>query len=91
MMSKKVKVAAIQIQCPDGDVKQVSIEDARELYKQLDELFGEACVPPMQPIVIERREWPRWKPLWVSGNEPIRTDSPAPQLPQVWCCADSSA
>lgn len=83
-MGKKVKVSAIQIQYPDGDVKQLTVEDARELYKQLDDLFGKVYVQPQQPIIIERREWPRWT------SPPVTIDAPKPLAPQIWCCTDAS-
>lgn len=54
-MSKKVKVSDIVIQYPDGESKQVSVADARELHKQLDELFGKKNVTmPTAPVIIER-------------------------------------
>lgn len=92
MSKKKVKVASIRVEYPDGDEKEMSIEDAKALHKQLSELFGETNVPTV-PIIIERDRWPRW---YGSGTYLVDTgvgdslssgDSPPPQ-PQVWCCAE---
>lgn len=84
-MSKKVKVAAIQIQYPDGRVEQLLIEDAKALYEQLGDLFGEKESPPA-PIIIERERYPRWRPL--IGTPPIEIgDNTSPyERPQVWFC-----
>ena len=90
-MSKKVKVAAIQIQYPDGSVKQVSVEDARELHCQLNELFGSPASPA--PIIIERDRvverdrWPWWYDDVTCGDVPGTLQAP-PALPQIWCCAE---
>ncbi len=87
-MGKKVKVAAIQIQYPDGDVKQVSVEDARDLYQQLDELFGDKTVyVPGQPVVVERDRYP-FRPMWTSPPPSI-CETPVEKA-TVWMCTDSS-
>jgi hypothetical protein len=88
-MSKKLKVAAIQIQYPDGEVKQVSIEDAKELFKQLEELFGDkTVVVPSTPVIIERDRWPRWQPMFTDST-PVVRDPSSHESPQVWCCAET--
>lgn len=88
-MGKKVKVASIEIRYPDGSAKQVSIEDARELYTQLKELFGEKVVNvPATPVIIERERWPRWTPD-VRDNTTM-VPEPMPKRPQIWCSAANS-
>lgn len=88
-MSEKIKVAAIQIQYPDGEVKQISVEDAKALFQQLEELFGsKTVVMPSTPIVIERDRWPRWQPMWVHETPIVRDPLPH-EAPQVWCCTES--
>ena len=88
-MSKKVKVAAIQIQYPDGEVKQVSVDDAKELYRQLHDLFGEKVVyQPSVPVIIERERWPRWTPYWTDTTQPVIDITGPPERPTIWCCTD---
>lgn len=87
-MSEKIKVAAIQIQYPDGEVKQISVEDARALFQQLEELFGsKTVVMPSTPIVIEKDRWPRWQPMWVHETPIVRDPMPH-EAPQIWCCTE---
>ena len=90
-MSKKVKVASITIEYPDGDIKELSVENARELYRQLNELFGVPAISlPPGPIIIERERWPRWRePFTVnSPHTQPATFSPSPiENPRIWCSA----
>ncbi len=82
----KVKVSSIQIQYPDGEVKQVSIDDAQELYKQLEKLFGEKTqYIPSKPIYIARDRWPYWREQFFTAGE---GDTGNPSTPKIWCCAD---
>ena len=89
----KVKVAAIQIQYPDGDVKQLSLDDAKELFEQLEGLFGsKTTYLPSQPLIIERERYP-WRPVWYSSTDvttQLKIDTPV-ETPKVWCCADPQA
>ena len=82
-MPEKVEITAIKIQYPDGDVKHLSLEDARVLYKQLDELFGFRVV--REPVYIEETHWKEriWRGKGI-GNPP-------PKLPEVWCCTQDQA
>ena len=85
-MSKKVQVAAIQIQYPDGEVKQLSIDDARELFKELEGLFGsKTTYLPSTPVVIERDRYPWSTFLYDQSLQPV-VDEPPPKTPKVWCC-----
>jgi hypothetical protein len=89
-MSNQVKVKAIQIEYPDGSTKQLTIDDARELHRQLETLFGVRIETTPGPVIIERDWWPRWRQVW-SSDDVIDTGTPLPlQSPQVWCCAESS-
>lgn len=78
-MSKKIKVQAIQIAFTDGSTKNLSIEDARVLYQQLEELFGSQPVSIPTPIYIERDRYPHW----INPSQPyyVGTDKP-----YVYCC-----
>jgi len=87
-MAQKEIVNAIVLQYPDGDTKELSIDDAKALYRQLDELFGKSVeYVPTQPLVIEREQWPHWMPLIWCKDEGQFTPSSPPQQPQVWCTA----
>ena len=85
-MGKKLKVASIVIQYPDGETKELSLEDARALHEQLDDLFAKPLPWPTRPIIIEReRTWPHW---WQSPTcEPAQTPKMPYTKPQVWCKA----
>ena len=75
-MSKKLKLTKITLQTADGKTVELSIQEAKELYEQLDDLFGEKTAPlaPLTPIYIERPWRPRgpcWTdPIWY-GNTKI--------------------
>ena len=85
-MTDKVKVSAIQIQYPDGESKQLTLEEARELYNQLEGLFGDKTTyVPSAPIIIERDRYPL-VPRWTDHT--LRSDSPLTNLPQIWCCTE---
>ena len=95
-MSKKVKVTAIQIRYPDGTVKQLSVDDAKELHRELNELFGTSIpqyVPSMHPIIIKRDRWLRWRTIWRDSQRdtvslPERRLEVPPAKSEVWCCTD---
>lgn len=80
----EVEVNAIVVSFPDGQSKQMTIEDARKLYEQLDALFGSR--EKETRIVIEREHWPRW---WGTTQTFLHDDSsykPMPiENPTVWC------
>lgn len=89
----KVKVASITVQYPDGDTKDISIEDAKQLFKQLEELFGDkTAVVPSMPVFIERDRWPRWYDHTMTPQPFFNSPSPSPTTPtpfirplEVWC------
>ncbi len=83
----KVELGAIQIQYPDGTVKQLSLDHARELHKQLDELFGEKIkYVPSAPVTIFRDKWPSWRPYSHFGSNTTSDYTPVSK-PTVFCCA----
>ncbi|MCP4493246.1 MAG: hypothetical protein GY820_38980 [Gammaproteobacteria bacterium] len=74
-MSKKIKLGKITIKMKGGkDVElELSIEDAKELHRQLDELFGTQPFIPYYPIYIERdRVLPCNQP-WITYGEETST------------------
>ncbi len=81
----KVELTAIEVTTESGKTR-LTIEEAKMLYRQLHELFGEKIVtmPPSAPIVIERGPWwpvyPTPPPIWTSPTvEPFR------QYPTITC------
>ena len=84
-MSKKVKVASIIIEFPDGELKEMSVDDARELCRQLRMVFSQ--VPLNHPVVIERSQYPHWRDIYVHNSPPAQlpcTEPPA-ERPRIWC------
>ena len=64
-MSKKVKVSSMTIELKDGRKIELGIDDARELYKNLEDLFGTKVFTSAAPVIIERDRWyPPYRPLW---------------------------
>lgn len=71
---EKIKVTSIKIKNTDGKEIELSIEDAKELYIQLRELFGDKqVIIKSEPIIIEQyRKWhddwnrPYYYPYWPS-------------------------
>lgn len=90
-MSDKVKVASITIEYPGGELKPLSVDDARELYRQLHELFGTTSVTVLRtPFFIERKRYPRWNDTWCGSSQSPHTLSlpatiPPAEKPRVWC------
>jgi len=68
-MSKKLRLTSITLETKGGKEIELTIDEARELHKQLHELFGtkERIFPPA-PVIIERDRWapPYWRypPTW---------------------------
>ncbi len=88
VMSQKVTVNGITVAFPDGSIKELSIDHARELFNQLNDLFGsKVTIMQNYPVVIEREVWPRWgQPTFISSP-----DTPTmPECPQIWCSSSSS-
>jgi len=66
-MSNKLKLTKLEIKTKDGKRVSLTMEEAKELYDQLHELYGERIVvQPYQSIVIERDRYP-----WTYPGNPI--------------------
>lgn len=74
----KVELTAIEITTEQGMTK-LTIDEAKELYRQLHELFGEKAITiPSTPIIVER--WPTWPVYpqipWTSTDDPLQPPRP---------------
>lgn len=90
-MMSQVEVKGIGI-CLDGKDVLLSLKDARELCRKLNELFGKlpdfwTQPMPSQPIIIEKRFWPYWQPYNEFG--PGRTAPHRQYGPGVWCSTEA--
>ena len=65
-MSKKLKLTKIALETKKGIEVELTITEAKELYQQLDSLFGiKETHIPSYPIVIDRDRWrPPFSPYW---------------------------
>lgn len=63
-MSKKLKLTKLELETEDGKRVELSLAEAKELYEQLHELFGDktvylpsqpVAIDPSQPVVLDRR------------------------------------
>lgn len=84
----KVNISSIQVQFPDGEIKQMSLDDAKALFEQLKDLFGsKTVVMPSPPVIVEKdRYWPQPRPLiqWEASKPEVRDPLPE-EAPDVWC------
>jgi hypothetical protein len=56
MARKKLKVTGLELETKDGKKVALTLDEARELHEQLDDLFGkEVQYVPSQPIYV--RPW----------------------------------
>jgi len=62
LMIKKLKVTKIEFETKDFKKIELSIEEAKDLYNQLHELFGSKTIPTI-PIII--REHTPYGPQWI--------------------------
>lgn len=77
----KIELKNIEIVMGDKTVK-LTIAEAQELRKQLNDLFGEGISAVISyPVYIEREAWPYWKYPTYSTGTPITTTTPT-----VYCC-----
>lgn len=63
----KLRVNALTITTQDGKEINLSLEDAKELYAQLHELFGKPTEHPTTPIYIPYKKppfEPPYTPMW---------------------------
>lgn len=72
-MTKKVQVSSIEITYPRGGSKKMSVDEARDLYRQLRELFGEK--DPGSTIVIEKDRWPYWRSPYMMSSTAIQPNA----------------
>lgn len=84
-MSDKVSISHITIAYPDGSQKKMSIKDAKELHKQLNELFGQAYQPVTRIVERVVNRFPD-RVIWDCDAPKI--DAPY-ELPQIWCHASN--
>ena len=55
-MSDKIKITGLELKTKDGKKVELTLEEAKELHEQLDELFGkEVKYVPSTPIYV--RSW----------------------------------
>lgn len=80
----KVEVAEIVVRFPDGTEKSMPVADARELHRQLSQLFGANQSASPAPVVIERNHWPRWIEPSAPRVVPDTGDV-IPKSPKIWC------
>jgi len=79
----KVELTGIEIETESGKTK-LTIEEAKALYRQLHELFGEKVITiPAAPIVIER--WPTYPVLPQVTWGPSTHDPLPPTFPTITC------
>ena len=72
-MSNKLKITKIELTTKDGNKVELSLDEAKDLHGQLDELFGQksATYIPYYPIIIDRTVRPWWQPynpVWGNGT-----------------------
>ncbi len=86
----KVELKGIDIAMGDKTVK-LTIAEAQELRKQLNELFNEKITyVPSVPVIIEREVWPWWRrypdytqPYYI-GTGPITNQDAV----VTYCCTE---
>ena len=88
-MKQKLNITKIVLTPSGGQDVALTIDEARDLYNQLAELFAPKLLQSA-PVVIERHVWPApwqpYRPTWLSS--PSSADYPI-NLPYVTCQADS--
>lgn len=90
--SGSVKIAGIEIKMPDGTIVKLTVEEARELHTQLDDLFKgvDPVYVPVPHTYPKRDYWPMPlpdKPIW---DNPITTGTPVPRSPTIMCVMNGS-
>lgn len=64
----KIKVTGLELETKKGKKVSLSLEEAKELHEQLDELFGKET----QYIPYYTGNWPYWynsaRPIWGSSG-----------------------
>lgn len=75
-MKKKLKITGLKLKTKNGQEVELTLDEAKELHDQLENLFGKEIVyVPSTPIVIERDRWAErypphspWIPTWYSNH-----------------------
>ena len=68
-MAKKVKVTGLELETKGGTKVPLSLDEAKELYEQLDELFGKKVeYVPGYPVRI--------RPWWYQASPPYTVVGP---------------
>ena len=84
----KVELTALRIKVGEATL-EISIQEAKALYRQLHDLFGERLMScPNSPVVINTPTWfpprPPLSPQWITAP---RTGDPLPAFPTITCQA----
>lgn len=75
-MKKGLRLTTIGLKTKAGTKVELTIEEAKELHAQLNELFGkELQYVPSRPTIIERDRYPS-PPPWSTYNGVTLTGSP---------------
>jgi hypothetical protein len=73
-MKETISITALRVKTTRGEELELTLDEAKKLHQQLDELFG---TNPSQPIIIERDRYPYYDPY----SPPY-----GPPLPWItWC------
>ena len=76
-MSDKIKIANIELETGRGAKVRLTLQEAKELHSQLDELFGtKVTYVPSAPIYIDRYDYFRpYQPYWTTDSCKVITNS----------------
>ena len=81
----KIEILKIKLKVKDVEI-ELTMDEARSLFSDLRELFGEKTVfVPSEPIVIERPTWPYPQPIWVSPPTFTPDYQPKWGAPEITC------
>lgn len=81
----KLKLTKIEMTTKDGKTVELTLDEARDLHSQLEELFGEKVkYVPSTPIIIDRYRYPRPYRYW---GEPMWSNEGT----KVWMSAKSDS
>lgn len=83
----KIELTALKINTGKETI-ELTIGEAKALYRQLHELFGERVITmPSAPVVIKQPPWypyPSPEPVWIDSP---RVGDPLPPFPTITCQA----
>lgn len=79
----QIELTGLEIKTKDGSTR-ISIDEAKELYRQLHELFGEKVIHvPSTPIVVDR--WPVYPSSPIYVKDTPDTSRPSWMPPEIIC------